>query len=79
MCARIRRIMSGFLDGAEITLSCPACGHEFHETLGRLQGNPNVICPGCGGMIDIKIEGREALDRANEALADFQKAIDGLD
>ncbi len=63
--------MSGFLDDAEIDLTCPACSHEFQETLGRLKNNPNIVCPGCGGTIDIQIEGRESLDKANTALADF--------
>jgi len=26
--------------------ACAGCGHQFHKTLGWLQLNDNIVCPG---------------------------------
>jgi restriction system protein len=50
--------MAGFL----FALTCPACGHNFKETLERLQGDPSVVCPGCGGEIEVKLQDEHGLE-----------------
>lgn len=70
--------ISNLLDNSEIDPTCPACGHEFQERLGRLKHNPSLTCPNCGGTIDIDFEGRESLDKANRALRGLEDTIDDL-
>ena len=45
-------------------ITCPACGHNFQEAAKRLLDNLSVICPGCGGQIDVVLNkdehGRES-------------------
>ena len=36
------------LDAQQITMSCPQCGKQLKDTLGRLKRNKRVTCPACG-------------------------------
>ncbi len=67
------------LDAAEIELTCPQCGHQFKETLGRLKNDPKLVCPGCSSTIAIEAEGlRDGLESAQESVADFAASIQKL-
>ena len=70
--------MPGFLEDSEIDLECPSCHHQFQRTLGQLKNSPEIICPGCKGIIDIKFGGREDLQQAEDAINRFHKTIDDL-
>jgi restriction system protein len=48
--------------GFRFSLKCPHCGHIFKETLERLQGNPTLICPGCGTEIHAKLQDEHGLE-----------------
>jgi restriction system protein len=49
-------------DDAKVAITCPDCGHEFHEKLGRLYDNRSVICPGCSGKIEIELKDAHGLE-----------------
>lgn len=36
------------VDLHEISFQCPRCGHDLHETIGRLKSNKRMVCQDCG-------------------------------
>lgn len=36
------------LDAQQITMTCPQCGKQLKDTLGRLKRHKRVTCPQCG-------------------------------
>lgn len=63
----------GFLDQADLTITCPACAHQFHQRIGRLKANPKLTCPRCGRSI--QIEGGASLDQANKVVEKESAAL----
>jgi hypothetical protein len=47
-------------------ITCPRCGHKFQEATKRLLDNLSVICPGCGGEIDVKLGDEHGLETTTE-------------
>jgi restriction system protein len=45
-----------------IAIECPACGHKFKNTIEQIQENPSVVCPGCGGDFDVKLQDERGLE-----------------
>lgn len=62
--------MSGLSDSMVLTFSCPKCGKQIKETLGRLQGKNKLVCQACGPMA---LNG-EALKTARRSLQEFERA-----
>ncbi len=60
--------MPELLRDTPFDFACRGCGHQFHETLGWLQANANVICPGCGETINLKFDERDVLGGLFDAL-----------
>jgi len=44
-----------------IDLTCPGCAKGFHQTLGWLIERPQIACPICGLVFDIKIKDQQYL------------------
>lgn len=67
------------IDSRDIKFSCPRCGKQLTEKLGRLKNNPTISCPGCNQKIAIDAtEARAGLDKASKALGNLGKAIKKL-
>ena len=42
--------MSINLDSTIVTISCPKCGKQLKEKIGRLKRDNHIVCPVCGRM-----------------------------
>jgi len=63
-------------DKAEVTVTCPDCGHEHRKSLGWLRSNDAMVCAGCGQAITLKSEKlRAGLDSADKTIANFKRNI----
>jgi len=74
--------MTGFLDNAQVDITCPKCSHKIKERLGRLKNNPLLKCPGCGAEIQIDAGGPKGLapglKKLDNAVANFNRQIKKL-
>lgn len=63
------------LNAHTITLSCPQCGQQLKEKLGRLKRDKHITCPTCGRIaVDThKVLGLE--DSINKELAKLSTRI----
>lgn len=67
------------IDGAQVDIKCPKCGHKIKQRLGRLKNDPTLTCPACQQPVKIDAAGlRRGLSGAEAALAQLQKKIKGL-
>ncbi len=67
------------LDQQPLELVCPACGHKFQQTLGRLKEDPTIDCPACHRPIQIDAQGlRDGLKPVEDSIADLRKALKGF-
>lgn len=41
------------IDGLEIELPCPKCGHKLKQTFGRIKANKNATCVSCSTVFVI--------------------------
>ncbi len=60
------------------SVECPNCGHEFQETVGRLQSDEGVVCPACsvGGPFDFTIDEIEAHKfGVGQVIEEFKEAV----
>jgi hypothetical protein len=54
-------------ESSTVPVTCPKCGHQFEESVGRLNHEDTIDCPaGCGASLDTR-DAREALRIINEA------------
>ena len=53
---------------AEIEAPCPECGATLRVTLGQIQQEDTIVCPGCHKTITLADEITRALDKAMEVL-----------
>jgi transcription elongation factor Elf1 len=60
------------LSDAPLDFRCPKCGYQFFETVGWVQRNENINCPGCSGVLNLNLPERATL-------ADIFKALDDLE
>lgn len=59
-------------DHHSLNITCPQCGHETPETIGRLKTNPQLTCGGCGNTITIQADNLKAgIDSVQKQLADL--------
>lgn len=66
-------------DDKIIQLTCPQCGHQFDERIGRLKDDPSIPCAGCGATIQIEAERlRQGLESVDKQLADFKRSLRNL-
>ena len=55
---------------------CGKCGHEFRETLRRLEQNPKLTCPSCGTINQFNADDLSAkLKEVDRIMSDFSKKI----
>lgn len=67
------------IDGAQVDIKCPKCGHKIKQRLARLKSDPTLICPACQQPAKIDAAGlRKDLAGAEAALAQLQKKIKDL-
>jgi restriction system protein len=59
-------LKSPIMAGPSFDITCPRCGHKFQEATKRLLDNLSVICPGCGGEIDVKFKDEHGLETTTE-------------
>ena len=58
------------LDSIAVTISCPQCGQQLKETVGRLKQDQHITCPTCGRFA-VSMEKIIAVERdANKALTE---------
>lgn len=67
-------------DSMLLTLTCPHCGSEFRERLGRFKDQNPIPCPTCEKPIQIDASEliRTTTDEINGALADLSAELKGL-
>lgn len=69
--------MAGYLNGAEIDIPCPSCGHKIKKSIGWLQSHDNLTCGGCRKVI--KIEGgsdfRDAMREVDASLDELTESF----
>ncbi|RYE43832.1 MAG: hypothetical protein EOP24_26675 [Hyphomicrobiales bacterium] len=74
--------MTGFLDKAQVDITCPKCARKIKESLGRLKNNPLLRCPGCGTEIQINANGPKGLapglKKVDNAMADLKRSLKNL-
>lgn len=67
------------LDSHTVTISCPKCGDQLEEQIGRMKREQHISCPRCGNMTIDPDELREIEDRLGKQLsnqmANFSKSI----
>ena len=67
------------IDGAQVDIKCPKCGHKIKQLLARLKRDPTLICPACQQPVKIDAAGlRQNLAGAEAALAELQQKIKDL-
>jgi restriction system protein len=52
--------------GPSFDITCLRCGHRFQEATKRLLSNLSVVCPSCGGEIDVKFKDEHGLEATTE-------------
>ena len=62
--------MAGPLDDFELPLTCPHCGTETKQSIGRLKALDDFTCPGCGAVYEP--------DELKTAIRKIEKSIAGL-
>ena len=68
--------MSKFFGDQQLTLTCLKCGHQFQETVTRLETSPDIPCPECAVVTHYEAsQFRSALAEADQALDDFAKEV----
>lgn len=68
--------MSHLFGDQQLALTCAKCGHQFHETVARLETDPDIPCPECGVVTHYEAsQFRSALTEADQALEDFVKSM----
>ena len=67
--------MSGYLDNAEIGISCPKCGAETKKSIGWIKHNNKFICA-CGSEVNFDSnQFRKKMAAVDSSLNDFGKGI----
>ncbi len=65
-----------------VNLSCSRCGHNFTKTLGEIERDGQVTCPGCGDIAQLDQALTERLAAVKQQLAqgiaDSGEALDRL-
>jgi transcription elongation factor Elf1 len=69
--------MAGHLDGAEIGIPCPGCGHNTKKSIGWLKTQNQLTCGGCGKVIELESsnfrQGMREVDASIKKLTDTFK------
>ena len=64
--------MSKLFANASVSVPCPKCGYKIPQRIGRLENNPQLRCPRCGGNIQVEASG------LRKGLSDVDRAVDDL-
>jgi len=68
--------MTNLFDESSIELTCPHCGHQFSERLGKLKAEPQLTCGSCSGAITIDASGLNAtLKEVDQAQAELARTL----
>jgi uncharacterized Zn finger protein (UPF0148 family) len=62
-------------DSSSIEITCPKCGKELKETLGRLKRTGHIVCPTCGRQLVDMHKVRNVELAINKKLAQLGKTI----
>ncbi|MDW3683920.1 hypothetical protein RA280_19660 [Cupriavidus sp. CV2] len=60
------------LDNQSVDISCPSCGKEIPEKIGRLKQNPKLTCRSCGATVTVDADQFRSVEQS------VKKALDNL-
>lgn len=68
--------MKSVLDSEAIAISCPNCGHQLSQTIGKLKTNPELTCGKCRTRFKVDAtDMRAKITQVEKALANLQRTL----